>query len=80
MQRQVNYVAGTLRERERFQIERHTNETRQLWRVLETHLENVRGPFLVGLRIAVDEFATTYRFMCSNRLGIEIDRFLVLQT
>ncbi|RMZ79606.1 hypothetical protein DV737_g3278, partial [Chaetothyriales sp. CBS 132003] len=75
MQGQANHFSRYAPEKIQYGIDRYVNETRRLYRVLDTHLAESRSGFLVGDHISIADIATIGWVIWAGWAGVDIDEF-----
>ena len=75
MQGQANHFFRYAPEKIQYGIDRYINETRRLYRVLDTHLENSKSGFLVGDHISIADITTIGWVIWAGWAGVDIEEF-----
>ena len=75
MQGQSNHFFRYAPEKIKYGIDRYQNETRRLYRVLDTHLSKSSSGFLVGDHISIADITTIGWVMYAGWAGVDIDEF-----
>jgi glutathione S-transferase len=75
MQGQANHFFRYAPEKIQYGIDRYINETRRLYRVLDTHLAKSKSGFLVGDHISNADITTIGWVIWAGWAGINIDEF-----
>jgi glutathione S-transferase len=75
MQGQANHFHRYAPEKIQYGVDRYINETRRLYRVLDTHLEKSKSGFLVGDHISIADLATIGWVMWAGWAGVDIEEF-----
>lgn len=81
MQGQANHFRRYAPEPEtkQYSIDRYSNETRRLYRVLENHLSRTKTKFLVGDRPTIADFSTFSWVWFADWAGIDMGEFPTLE-
>jgi glutathione S-transferase len=79
MQGQANHFSRYAPEHIEYGIKRYTNETRRLYGVLNTHLENSASGYLVGDKCTIADIAHWGWVTAAGWAGVEIDDFPALK-
>jgi glutathione S-transferase len=79
MQGQANHFSRYAPEHIEYGIKRYTNETRRLYRVLNTHLEKSTSGYLVGDKCTVADIAHWGWVTSAGWSGVDIDEFPALK-
>ncbi|CAI4212911.1 unnamed protein product [Parascedosporium putredinis] len=75
MQGQANHFKRYAPEQIQYGIDRYTNETRRLYRVLETQLEKSTSGFLVGDRLTIADISSVGWVNSHAWAGVPLDEF-----
>lgn len=75
MQGQANHFYRYAPEKIQYGIDRYINETRRLYRVLDTHLASTSSGYLVGDHISIADIATVGWVIWAAWSGVNIDEF-----
>lgn len=75
MQGQSNHFFRYAPEKIKYGIDRYQNETRRLYRVLDTHLQQSKSGFIVGDHISIADITTIGWVMFAGWAGIDINEF-----
>jgi len=79
MQGQANHFKRYAPEKIEYGINRYTNETRRLYRVMDTQLEKSTSGYLVGDRCTIADFASIGWVRSHGWAGVDIEEFPKLQ-
>ncbi|KAL2759188.1 hypothetical protein ACRALDRAFT_1069283 [Sodiomyces alcalophilus JCM 7366] len=80
MQGQANHFNRYAPEKIQYGIDRYVNETRRLYRTLDTHLQKSSSGYLVGDRVTVADIACWGWVASAAWCGVDIDEFPNLKT
>jgi glutathione S-transferase len=75
MQGQANHFYRYAPEKIQYGIDRYINESRRLYRVLDTHLQKSKSGFLVGDHISIADITTIGWVMWAGWAGVDIEEF-----
>ncbi|KAI9796961.1 MAG: hypothetical protein M1833_005907 [Piccolia ochrophora] len=75
MQGQTNHFVRYAPERIEYGVNRYTNETRRLYRVLDTHLKSSSSGYLVGDRCTIADIAHWGWIVGAGWAGVDIEEF-----
>ena len=75
MQGQANHFYRYAPEKIQYGIDRYINESRRLYRVLDTHLSKCPSGFLVGDHISIADITTIGWVMWAGWAGVDIEEF-----
>ncbi|RVX68734.1 hypothetical protein B0A52_07620 [Exophiala mesophila] len=75
MQGQANHFVRYAPERIQYGMDRYTNESRRLYKVLENHLQKSKSGFLVGDHISIADIAAVSWVIYAGWAGVDIDEF-----
>ena len=75
MQGQANHFYRYAPEKIQYGINRYINESRRLYRVLDTHLSRSKAGFLVGDQISIADITTIGWVMWAGWAGVDIEEF-----
>lgn len=79
MQGQANHFFRYAPEHIEYGVNRYQNETRRLYRVLDTHLKTSSSGYLVGDRATIADFAHWGWINSAFWAGVDIDEFPALK-
>ncbi|KAK4917916.1 Glutathione S-transferase 2 [Elasticomyces elasticus] len=79
MQGQANHFFRYAPEKIKYGIDRYQNETRRLYKVLDTHLASSKSGFLVGDHISIADISTVGWVMWAGWAGVDVSEFPTLQ-
>ena len=79
MQGQANHFVRYAPEHIEYGVKRYTNETRRLYRVLNSRLEATQAPYLVGDKCTIADIAHWGWICMSTWSGVDIDEFPLLK-
>ncbi|KAJ9142604.1 Disulfide-bond oxidoreductase YfcG [Pleurostoma richardsiae] len=79
MQGQANHFYRYAPEKIQYGINRYQNETRRLYRVMETQLEKSKSGYLVGDRLTIADIASWGWVAAGGWAGIDIEEFPALK-
>lgn len=80
MQGQANHFFRYAPEKVPYGIERYQNETRRLYRVLDTQLQGSKSGFIVGDHVSIADITTIGWVIWAGWAGVEIDEFPAVKT
>ncbi|ROT35541.1 glutathione S-transferase GstA [Sodiomyces alkalinus F11] len=80
MQGQANHFNRYAPEKIQYGIDRYVNETRRLYRTLDTHLQNSPSGYIVGDRVTVADISCWGWVASAHWSGIDIEEFPTLKT
>lgn len=75
MQGQANHFFRYAPEKIKYGIDRYINESRRLYRVLDTHLSKSPSGYLVGSHISIADIATIGWVIWAGWAGVDIEEF-----
>ncbi|KAK8054254.1 hypothetical protein PG996_013555 [Apiospora saccharicola] len=79
MQGQANHFFRYAPEKIQYGIDRYQNETRRLYRVIDTHLAKSPSGYLVGDRVTIADISCWGWVKAGSWAGIELDEFPALK-
>ena len=79
MQGQANHFARYAPEKIQYGIDRYQNETRRLYRVLDSHLKETGSPYLVGSKCTIADIAHWGWIAGAGYAGIKMAEFPTLK-
>lgn len=79
MQGQANHFHRYAPTKIQYGIDRYINETRRLYRVLDTHLQTSLSGFIVGSHISLADITTIGWVIFAGWAGVDIEEFPALK-
>lgn len=75
MQGQANHFFRYAPEKIKYGIDRYINETRRLYRVLDTHLSKSESGYIVGDHVSIADLTTIGWVIWASWAGIDVEEF-----